>query len=80
MRKALFGLTLLATAVMTNPRPAAAADDTIMVLVHFHPTPGREGRAEDAAGQAAGLRHYSSHWCDLQALSLADRSRRVPPP
>ena len=33
-------LTLL-TAVLA-PSPAPAADDPIMVIVHFHPTPGRE--------------------------------------
>ncbi len=42
MGKVLFGLMLLATAVITDRRPAGAADDTIMVIVHFYPTPGRE--------------------------------------
>ena len=40
MARPLLALTLLAAVLA--PSPAPAADDPIMVIVHFHPTPGRE--------------------------------------
>jgi quinol monooxygenase YgiN len=42
MAKPLLALTLLAPALTAAPPPALAGDDTIMVIVHFHPSPGRE--------------------------------------
>jgi quinol monooxygenase YgiN len=40
MGKSLLALTLLAAALTAAPPPAPAGDDPI--IVHFHPTPGRE--------------------------------------
>jgi len=42
MAKARLALTLFATFLLVAPPPAPAGDDTIVVIVHFHPTPGRE--------------------------------------
>jgi len=42
MTKLALALALLAAVVTSAPSPAPAGDDTIVVLVRFHPTPGRE--------------------------------------
>jgi len=42
MTKLAVVLTLLAAVSATVPSTAPAGDDPIMVLVRFHPTPGRE--------------------------------------
>jgi quinol monooxygenase YgiN len=42
MAQPLLALTLLAVILVPAPPPALAGEDTIMVIVHFHPTPGRE--------------------------------------
>lgn len=42
MAKRLLALTVLAAILVPAPPRASAGDDAIMVIVHFHPTPGRE--------------------------------------
>ena len=42
MAKPLLALTLLAAILAPATPHAFAGDDAIMVIVHFHPTPGRE--------------------------------------
>jgi quinol monooxygenase YgiN len=42
MAKLALALAVLAAVGATVPSPAPAGDDTIVVLVRFHPTPGRE--------------------------------------
>ena len=42
MAKPLLALKLLAAALTAAPPPAPAGDGTVIVIVHFHPSPGRE--------------------------------------
>ena len=55
MAKSVLAVTLLATALIAAPPPAPADDDPIMVIVHFHPTPGRE---EELTARLLRLRDF----------------------
>jgi quinol monooxygenase YgiN len=74
MARTLLGLTLLAAGLTLAPAAARATDDLIMVIVHFHPTPGRE---DELKGRLVKLRDFVNANAPGVAYTLY-RSRTEP--